>query len=426
MRTRLFASWVALLATASLASAQELPQTIPAPTAVPYAPTYADCPDGNCGSRGFGPAGANPFWANAEYLMWWVKSGPLPIPLVATGSTSDPLPGALNQPGTSVVYGNTNTDFGKFSGLRIGAGIWLDPEETFGIEGRGFLLEHNVASFSASSDHLGNPVLTVPVFNVVTGLGERFTIADPALRSGRIDITSSNRLWGAEANAALGLVRNDSLRITGLVGFRYLDMLEQFESTITSSALATGPGNNNVIFGGAAHLAPAGVIVTDAFQTRNQFYGGQIGARADYTLGRIYAGAAVRVALGDTHQVIDNAGVSSLTMNGVPAVTSAYGRLVGPTNAGSFSADTFSVVPEVELKAGVRIVGGLKAFVGYNFLYWSGVVRPGNEISTVVDTRPFPTSVIYQPSATPAVPAVSFTRSDFWAHGINFGLQLDF
>jgi len=371
-------------------------------------------------------AGGNPFWVNAEYLLWWVKSGPLPVPLVATGPVTDPLPGALGQPNTSLVFGNTHTDFGTFSGVRMGAGYWLDPEQTFGIEGRGFLLEHKESTFSASSDAAGNPVLTIPVFNVNTGLGERYTIADPSLRSGRIDVTSSTRLWGAELNGAVNLYRDESLQVTGLAGFRYLDLMEQLDSTTSSSALANGLGHDNVVFGGAAFPAPAGVFVSDAIHTRNQFYGGQIGGRADYTMGPIFAGAALRVGLGETHEVIDSAGISALTMNGVPTVYAGGGRLVGVSNGGRYFSDHFSVVPEVEVKAGYQIAGGLKAFVGYNFLYWSGVVRPGNEINQIQDTRQFPTSVNYQPGATYAAPLLSFHRSDFWAQGVNFGLQLDF
>src|SRR4051812_32561347 len=108
MRRRLFATAVALLAAASLAPAQDYG---------PASPLGAT--DGRTGGC---PGCASPFWASAEYLLWWVKAGPLPLPLIATGSTADPLPGALGQPGTSLVFGNTHNDYHTFSGVRIGAG----------------------------------------------------------------------------------------------------------------------------------------------------------------------------------------------------------------------------------------------------------------------------------------------------------------
>lgn len=85
-----------------------------------------DCPPcANCvpGSR---------FWGDVGYLLWWVKPGPLPVPLVTTGSDLDPLPSVIGQPGTAVLFGNRNLEYGTFSGLRLTAGMWLTPEANVG------------------------------------------------------------------------------------------------------------------------------------------------------------------------------------------------------------------------------------------------------------------------------------------------------
>src|SRR5262245_61953321 len=42
-------------------------------------------------------------WIDAEYLLWWIKDGPLPVPLVTTGSGNDPQPGELGQIGRAHV-----------------------------------------------------------------------------------------------------------------------------------------------------------------------------------------------------------------------------------------------------------------------------------------------------------------------------------
>lgn len=39
-------------------------------------------------------------WFNADYLMWWTKSGPV-VPLATFGSIADPSP--LGHPGTAVI-----------------------------------------------------------------------------------------------------------------------------------------------------------------------------------------------------------------------------------------------------------------------------------------------------------------------------------
>ena len=68
----------------------------------------------------------------------------------------------------------------------------------------------------------------------------------------------------------------------------------------------------------------------------------------------------------------------------------------------------------------------LKAFVGYNFLYWSNVIRPGDQIDTVIDVNRVPRFVppgVIVPDAGVQRPAVLFRETDFWAQGINFGVQ---
>ena len=53
------------------------------------------------------------------------------------------------------------------------------------------------------------------------------------------------------------------------------------------------------------------------------------------------------------------------------------------------------------------------------------VVRPGEQIDTNVNTRfrpPLPGFAAVTPTG-PAVPAVLFRNTDYWAQGLNFGLQ---
>src|SRR5262245_57496648 len=69
------------------------------------------------------PGPQDRFWMRADYLMWWVRSGPLNTPLVTTGSPQDPVPGALGQGGTRVLFGDSPLSYGMFSGLRLAAGF---------------------------------------------------------------------------------------------------------------------------------------------------------------------------------------------------------------------------------------------------------------------------------------------------------------
>jgi hypothetical protein len=89
------------------------------------------------------------------------------------------------------------------------------------------------------------------------------------------------------------------------------------------------------------------------------------------------------------------------------------------SNIGRTKADAFAVVPEVNLNIGYEFNSNLMAYVGYNFLYWSDVIRPGDQIDPNVNTL-FPINI-----GAP-FPARKFDHTDFWAHGVNFGVALRF
>ena len=100
------------------------------------------------------------------------------------------------------------------------------------------------------------------------------------------------------------------------------------------------------------------------------------------------------------------------------------GLLALRSNIGSSSNDEFSVVPKVTVKVGYQVNNALRGFVGYDFLYWSAVVRPGKQIDTVVDESLIPN---FNPSAVSAGqdrPGVLFRESDFWVQGLTTGLEL--
>jgi hypothetical protein len=426
MRNGFCVSLTALLVCAGGTIAQQVPVVVPPAASVlirsanPGSPCGSDC----CCEPA--PPGGQ-LWVSGEYLLWWVKNGPLPVPLVTTGPFPPPpgvSPGVLGQPGTALVYGLTDLDYHTFSGVRVTAGSWLDADQTFGIEGRGFLLERKTNQFGAASDAAGNPVLAQP--NIFNGMPERFTVSQADERSGSVAVPSSSRLWGAEANALWSLSSEGSLHVCALAGFRYLGLREGLGIDSFSTALNNGLPTNTVVFLAQPFRSPASVLVTDQFDTRNEFYGGQLGGRVDYTSGKLFGSLAVKVALGDTHEGITNTGLTTLIIPGQSNVTVSGGRLVAASNAGHFSRDEFSVVPEVEVKAGYQVTDHIKAFVGYDFLYWTGVVRPGNQIDLNVDARQIPTSIIFTPGFVGAVPTVPFRKSDFWAQGITFGLEFAF
>ena len=371
------------------------------------------------------------FWFSNEYLLFWIKDGPLAAPLVSTSNPTDH--GALGAQSTSVLFGGSGLDYGTFSGIRSTVGGWLDSEQTFGVAGRGFLLEQRSVPFSARSDAGGIPLLAFPVFDPrPAGTPLSFSNQPPGATlpgeaglfitqagnfAGGLAVSSATRLWGAEGNGLINLVRNDHWQLDVVAGFRYLDLNENLGIETTALGLA-GAGT----FDGALFLT------RDIFQTLNQFYGGQIGLRCSYRYDRLSAELLTQVALGSTHQVVNRNGNTSITNSQdstLPSGTYLGGLLVVPTNSGRLDRDAFTVVPEMELQLGYAVTNYLRLFVGYNFLYWSNVVRPGDQLDRVINPSQVPAFGGLSLTG-PARPAPLFQQSDFWAQGVTFGMDLRF
>jgi len=99
------------------------------------------------------------------------------------------------------------------------------------------------------------------------------------------------------------------------------------------------------------------------------------------------------------------------------------GVFAQPSNSGHHSRDRFAWIPEVTINLGANVTNNLSLFVGYNFLWISDVVRPGDQIDRAINPSQ---AALFGGNQLvgPARPAVPFNETTFWAQGINFGLQL--
>lgn len=129
------------------------------------------------------------------------------------------------------------------------------------------------------------------------------------------------------------------------------------------------------------------------------------------------------MALGDAHQEVRIAGSTVFTDPVGNSVRQPGGLLALPTNMGSYSRDKFAVVPELGINVGRQLTDHLRVYVGYNLLYWSSVVRPGDQIDFVVNPTQLPTPAGPGVLVGPARPAFSFRDTDFWAQGVNLGVE---
>ncbi len=366
-------------------------------------------------------------WTRVDYLLWWVRNSPLPVPVVTTGDPRigfDPngvntvnTAGAFGQPGTRVVFGGESIQLPPFSGIAAAVGGWFDDQELLGGEVGGFILEHGGKRLVAGSNAAGNPPLYFPISTGVPPQEMGLPIADP-LRgfSGGVGLIQTLQLWGAEANAILPLGRRPGVEWTMLAGFRYADLKDRLQIYNTTT---------DFIFDNVISL-------NDSFSTRNQFYGGQIGSRLALERNRLSVNLTGKLALGATHQFVDVRG--NITQAGPnPLVPPGLGAFPGgvftqSTNIGRRTADQFSILPSLELRLGCAISERARLVVGYDILYWNRVVRPGDQIDHNVNLTQ---NAVLDPNGLgilvgPALPAPLFNRSDFWAQGISIGLELVF
>jgi hypothetical protein len=383
-------------------------------------------------------------WLRAEFLMWWMRPQNAP-PLVSTvfpNLVPGPLtftPGAIGTPGQLTLLGDGPVGGSFMLGGRFTAGLWLNDCQTCAVEGRYFFLGPRSDQFRLDSSP-GTPIIARPIFspNLFDGvpIGETaqivaippgFTLpgggAAPAT-NGSIIVDTSSYLWGAEVNAREALWVcggcDFSRRIDLFAGFRYLDLKETLR--IEEDILLLTPDVNG---------RPTGsrINVVDFFGTHDQFYGGQLGISGEVRRGRWFAEARAQVALGVTHQTLTIDGFQLFTPPGGGTVFDNRGGLLAlrGANIGHFERDRFSVVPEVNLNVGYQLTPALRAFAGYSFLYWNNVIRPGTEIDRVVDVTRVPNFVppgLNIAPLNPPRPAVQFRQTDFWAQGLNVGMEL--
>lgn len=363
---------------------------------------------------------APPIWVSAEYLLWWIKDARFP-PLVTTGPPGSG--GILGAPGTVIVSGGTNFDYSPMSGGRISAGFWFSHDENVGVEGTFLWLGSRGVHFGAVSP-TGQPIIALPFFDINTGVEDAILAAFPNTDTASINVTSTSRIRGGEVNGVWNLGAGRRGHFDLLLGFRYLELDEDLSIT---EDIHVSP-NFNILLPNGQFLVPsiAGerIRVADAFGADNNFYGGQIGARAEFWRDNFFVNVLGKVALGGVNEAVD---VNGMTAELGRGIVHAGGVFALPSNMGHFKKDKFAVVPEVGVNVGCQLGQHWRIFAGYNFLYWSHVARPGDQISRNLQGQQIPLANLGGgPIIGPIGPTFPFKDTDFWAHGVNFGLEFLF
>jgi len=353
-------------------------------------------------------------WVSVDYLGWFASGMNLP-PLVTTSPTGTAQAAAGVLPNASVLFGGNNdalTD--TMNGTRVRVGLWSSIRPNYGAEGEYFGFGQQSEMFDSTSS--GSPILARPFYNNNTGLQDSELVAFPGLLSGRVTVEATSQLTSAavrfrhilccSSKAACspwdcGPIPAQS-RIDATLGWRYMQLDEGLSIT---ENLASTDANN-----------PGSFLINDSFTTFNQFNGAEFGFQWLGRRGYWSLDTLLRLNVGNTLQSLTIAGT---TKSPVDAAAVNGGLLAQPgRNSGSYSENQFGVVPEVGTTIGYQLTKRLKINVGYSALYWSNVLRPGDQIDSTVNTNLLP-----PPIAGTAYMGPGFVvrDTDYWVQGLSVG-----
>jgi hypothetical protein len=372
-------------------------------------------PPGFDGPGLFGYAGDQPgayhqerAWASFEYLLWRPRTAPSNWPLAVQGTLLNGVNPFL--PGAVTLFGGSPIDFESENGARFTAGAWLPGSNVIGVEASLYVTEVKSVSRAYASGPDGIPVLGIPFINENTGAIDGL-LASTLSIPGRISASATNQNYGAEINMVANVYRRMFFSTNILVGFRQNTLEEGLDLQVTSA------GNPNGFFNGAANTGP--ITLNDRFNTRNYFYGGQLGFQFEYRFRALYLDYDTRIAMGVMHRMLDVNGTST-----AGAVTVPGGLFAATTNMGTKTDNDFGVIPQIHLAAGWQAAACLRFFVGFDFMYMTSVVRPGDQIDNVVNPALVPFRPEFGAAVGTARPAPRFVTSDYWTTGVSFGMTL--
>ena len=372
-------------------------------------------------------------YVKADYLMWWTHGMSTP-PLVTTdpGEPLESEAGVLGQPGTEIVFGGSSLLEDLRHGGRVVLGAWLDPCYTIGIEAEWLGVGDAETHFSAESS--GDPIYARPFFDGTIAEEAAELVAYPDVIEGAIDVDAFSRFssmgirfrknlcckqwcWTLPVSCCppnpcscggCGVPIRSSYRCDLLVGYRYAQLDEGLKIREDLSSLDT--------------QFPADFDILDQFDTENRFHGLELGLAGEVQYNRWSLEWWAKAALGGVHQVARIAGATTIT-DQITEESESFneGILALRTNSGSFSQDLAGIIPEVGMKLGYNLSCRLRLTVGYNFIYWASVARPGDQIDLALNPNLFPTLGPAPPFDGPLRPEFIFRNADFWAQGLTFG-----
>ena len=368
-----------------------------------------------------GAAGSR-LYVNSEFLLWKYDGGlPADLSAALTGTGFDPT-----------ILADTLPLNSWYSGVRSTIGLWLDPSHLLGFEVGGFVLAERMGTFdtTVTIDPSVNPsaipqrLFLQPVVGGLIQVANSRGVVDPPPGSGDLDSgdsltshltgTSSSQMWGTETNVRSTRLYFGTTSFDFLAGFcnANLDESLTFKGDFTFMEPEAG-GDPDELPGNPENGRTVTMHTTDSVSTQNHFYGAQVGTSFETVWNRFIVNGTGKFAVGGTWERVDLVGTTHLDPANIePAAglatiprpaTDLPGGLITPAVPGGFTshADHFSIIPQLGANVGYQLTNSIRAYVGYNIMYWTNVARTKDQ------------SIQFPTSAT----------SNLTIQGVDFGLQ---
>jgi hypothetical protein len=378
------------------------------------------------------------YWIEGDYHGWWVKENRFPSLLVAVTPNNQ----------QTLLAGGDSLDSAFRNGGGLTLGGWATDYHGLGLEGSFFVMEGRSKEFSNSGTGAANAAaIARPFFSVLTGSEALFPVSAPPSTSFSVQVQpfdifrnttntsgtaaattegiqcDNGRFFGADLHFIGNFCCDATCRLDFLIGYRFLELDDRFamEQDTLSATTQTS------LISGSQTVVSTVSNITDRINTGNRFHGGQIGLRGEYRGDRWFIKGTAACSFGATDEGADFFGTTTFANNtGAAPVTVPGGFLVSPARIGSTSTTQFTVVPEAHLTVGFAVCDWFRFTFGYSFLYWSSVVRAGDQVTHALNPLQIPAIAGVLNSGAAIQPLTLLHCNDFWAHGFDLGIELRF
>jgi hypothetical protein len=278
-------------------------------------------------------------------------------------------------------------------------------------------VEAEFISYEAGGDRFrgggqADLILARPFLNVETNEEDARLITFPGLVSGSIDVAAATDFGSTAIRFRRGLSHAETSRLDLLTGVYFTHLDEAL--SIQESLVSTGGGTG----------IPVGtrIRLSDSFRIRNRFLGPQLGLANRWNHGRWIFDAVMKLAIGSTRSEIALAGSTTTTTPDGATASDANGVLVLTSNSGRFDVNKFTFVPELGVRAGIRLNRSWRGTIGYSLVYWGQVVRPGDLVDRSLNLSQLPPG----PLVGAERPELDLVFADFLAEALSLGLECTF